>query len=160
MIYQGFTLMKKQKLILEQIDRKILQLKSIEELAIPSSGWIKAIRKSLGMSMRQLGNRMGITAQSVKEIEEREMHGTISIKVLKQFGNALNMKLVYGFIPTEESLESMINQKAMEMAREIVHRTSVSMKLENQENEPARINMAISEKANDLKSKMPRYLWN
>ncbi len=112
------------------------------------------------MSLRQLGNRMGITAQSVKEIEEREVYGTVSIKVLKHFGNALNMKLVYGFIPMEESLESMINQKAMEMAREIVHRASVSMKLENQENEPARINKAISEKANDLKSKMPRYLWD
>ena len=141
--------MKKQKLILEQIDRKILLLKSIEDLAIPSTGWIKAIRKSLGLSLRQLGNRMGITAQSVKEIEEREMYGTISLKVLKQFGNSLNMKLVYGFIPARASLESMINERAMELAREIVQRTSISMKLEDQENEPARINEAISETAND-----------
>ncbi len=152
--------MKKQKLILEQIDRKILLLKSIEDLAIPSTGWIKAIRKSLGLSLRQLGNRMGITAQSVKEIEEREMYGTISLKVLKQFGNSLNMKLVYGFIPARASLESMINERAMELAREIVQRTSISMKLEDQENEPARINEAISETANDLKSQMPRYLWD
>ncbi len=152
--------MKKQKLILEQIDRQILQLKNIEDLSIPSSGWIKAIRKSLGMSMRQLGNRMGITAQSVKEIEDRELYGTISVKVLKQFGNALNMKFIYGFIPVESNLESMINQRAMEIAQEIVHRTSISMKLEDQENEPARINHAISEKANDLKKKMPRYLWD
>ncbi len=152
--------MEKQKLILEQIDRQILQLKNIEDLSIPSSGWIKAIRKSLGMSMRQLGNRMGITAQSVKEIEDRELYGTISVKVLKQFGNALNMKFIYGFIPVESNLESMINQRAMEIAQEIVHRTSISMKLEDQEIEPARINHAISEKANDLKKKMPRYLWD
>ncbi len=152
--------MKKQKLILEQIDRQILQLKNIEDLSIPSSGWIKAIRKSLGMSMRQLGNRMGITAQSVKEIEDRELYGTISVKVLKQFGNALNMKFIYGFIPVESNLESMINQRAMEIAQEIVHRTSISMKLEDQEIEPDRINHAISEKANDLKKKMPRYLWD
>jgi predicted DNA-binding mobile mystery protein A len=152
--------MNKQKLILEQIDRQLLQLKNIENLSIPSSGWIKAIRKSLGMSLRQLGNRMGITAQSVKEIEERELYGTISVKVLKQFGNALNMKLVYGFIPVESNLESMIDQRAMEIAREIVQRTSISMKLEDQENEPARIKHAISEKANDLKMKMPRYLWD
>ncbi len=152
--------MKKQKLILEQIDRKILLLKSIEDLAIPSTGWIKAIRKSLGLSLRQLGSRMGITAQSVKEIEEREMYGTISLKVLKQFGNSLNMKLVYGFIPARASLESMINERAMELAREIVQRTSISMKLEDQENEPARINEAITETANDLKSQMPRYLWD
>jgi DNA-binding transcriptional regulator YiaG len=64
--------MKTQKLILDQIDRKILQLKKIEDLSIPSSGWIYAIRQALGMSLRQLGNKMGITPQSVKEIEERK----------------------------------------------------------------------------------------
>lgn len=152
--------MKKQKLILEQIDKKILLLKNIEDLSIPPTGWIKAIRKSLGMSMRQLGNRMGITAQSVKEIEDREMNGTISLKVLKHFGNSLNMKLMYGFIPVNESLESMVMERAMELAKEIVLRTSMSMKLEDQENEPTRINKAIIEKTEDIKAKMPKYLWD
>ena len=101
--------MKKQKLILEQIDRKILLLKKVEGLSIPSSGWVNAIRQSLGMSLRQIGNKMNITAQSVKEIEDREIKDTISINVLKQFGNALNMKFVYGFIPRNKNLEEIID---------------------------------------------------
>ena len=152
--------MKKQKLILEQIDRKILQLKRLEDLTVPSNGWVYAIRQALGMSLRQLGNKMGITPQSVKEIEEREKNGSISLNVLKQFGKCLDLKLVYGFIPKQESLDSIIEKRATELAYEIVNRTSISMKLEDQENNPKRIKKAIIEKANEIKLEMPKYLWD
>jgi predicted DNA-binding mobile mystery protein A len=152
--------MKKQKLIMEQLDAKILQFKKIENIVIPSSGWVYSIRQALGMSMRQLGNRMGITPQSVKEIEEREINGTISVKVLRQFGQSLNLKFIYGFIPMEGTLEEIIEKRAYELAKEIVNRTSISMKLEGQENNPARIQKAIEEKANEIAREMPKYLWD
>ena len=152
--------MKTQKLIIEHIDAKILQLKKVENLVIPSSGWVYSIRHALGMSMRQLGNRMGITPQSVKEIEAREQNETISIKVLRQFGKSLNLKLIYGFIPQSGKLEDIIEKRAYELAMEIVNRTSISMKLEDQENNPARIQKAIKEKANEIKTEMPKYLWD
>jgi predicted DNA-binding mobile mystery protein A len=152
--------MEKQKLILEQIDRKIVLLKKIEDLIIPASGWVYAIRTALGMSLRQTGNKMGITPQSVKEIEEREKHGTVSLNVLKQFGKSLDLKLVYGFIPEQETLSKMIEKRALYLANEIVSRASVSMKLEDQENNPARIKKAIIEKAIEIKLEMPKYLWD
>ena len=152
--------MKKQKLILEQIDGKILLLKKAEDLTIPVSGWVYAIRQALGMSLRQLGNKMGITPQSVKEMEEREKNGSISLNVLKQFGKCLDLKLVYGFIPERESLDAIIEKRATELAIEIVTRTSVSMKLENQENNQKRIKKAIAEKANEIQREMPKYLWD
>jgi len=152
--------MKKQILILEQIDRKILQLKKLNDLSIPTSGWIYAIRQALGMSLRQLGNKMGITPQSVKEIEVREKNGTISLNVLKQFGKSLDLKLVYGFIPKQDSLEMIIEKRALEIAKEIVNRTSISMKLEDQENNPKRIRKAIIEKTNEIRREMPKYLWD
>lgn len=152
--------MKKQKLIMEQLDAKILQLKKVENIVIPSSGWVYSIRQALSMSLRQLGNKMGITPQSVKEIEEREQNETISIKVLRQFGKSLNLKLIYGFIPQSGKLEDIIEKRAYELAIEIVNRTSISMKLEDQENNPSRIQKAIKEKANEIKIEMPKYLWD
>ena len=152
--------MKKQRLIIEHLDAKILELKKVENLVIPSSGWVYSIRQALGMSMRQLGNRMGITPQSVKEIEAREQNETISLKVLRQFGKSLNLKLIYGFIPQSGDLEDIIEKRAYELAMEIVNRTSISMKLEDQENNPARIQKAIKEKANEIKIDMPKYLWD
>jgi len=152
--------MKKQKLIREQLDSRILLLRKTGNQVVPGQGWVYSIRQALGMSMRQLGKRMGITAQSIKEIEDRELNGTVSLKVLRQVGKALNMKLVYGFVPEKGSLESIIEERAYELAREIVTMTSVSMKLEDQENNPSRIKKAITEKANELKTEMPRYLWD
>lgn len=152
--------MNTQRLVLEQIDRKILKLKKAQNLSLPSSGWVFALRQALGMSLRQLGKRMGITPQSVKEIEEREKSGTISINVLKQVGNSLGLKLIYGFIPEGKSLEEMIDKRAIELAREIVSRTSISMKLEDQGNSSKRIKKAITEKAEEIKLDMPKYLWD
>lgn len=152
--------MKKHSLVLEQIDRKILQFKKVADITIPSSGWVYAIRLALGMSLRQLGKKMGITAQSVKEIEKREQRGSVSLNVLRLYAKSLDMKLVYGFIPEHESLEKMIEKQAIHRAKEIVSRTSISMKLEDQENNPTRIKKAVREKAQEIKLEMPKYLWD
>ena len=152
--------MKKQRLILEQTDSKIFQLRKAENFVIPAAGWVYSIRQALGMSMRQLGNKMRITPQSIGEIEEREKNGTVTIKVLRQFGHSLDLKLIYGFIPSDGSLEKIIEKRAFELATEIVNRTSISMKLEDQENNPERLYKAVKEKAEEIKLKMPKYLWD
>lgn len=152
--------MKKKKLIREQLDKKIIKFDDLQDTVVPPSGWIYSIRQSINMSLRQLGQRLSITPQSVKEIEEREKNGTISIKVLRQVAAALNMKFVYGFIPAEQTLENMLNKRAEELARMIVERTSTHMELENQKTSQERINRAITEKAEELKNEMPKILWD
>jgi transcriptional regulator with XRE-family HTH domain len=41
------------------------------------------------MSLRQLGERLQISQQSVKEIEEREVSGSITLKSLRETAEAL-----------------------------------------------------------------------
>lgn len=125
-----------------------------------SKGWLSAIRKSLNMSQRQLGNRLSITPQGVMDIEKREVEGTITLNTLKQFAEALDMQLVYGLIPKEESLEKMIGIKARQMATKIVMRTSTTMKLEDQENSKERIDQAINELTEEIIRNIPRSLWD
>lgn len=150
----------KQKLIIEQIDRKLKAFRPLETMIVPNNGWVNAVRTALKMSLRQLGGRMKITAQSTSEIEQRESNGTITLKTLKEAAKALDMKLVYGFIPKEDSLEKMIEIRAREIAREIVIRTSNTMKLEDQENSKNRINKSIKNKAEEIIDAMPKYLWD
>ena len=152
--------MKKNKLIREQLDNKIVKFHGLEKVIIPSNGWIYSIRKAINMSLRQLGQKLSITPQSVKEIEERERNGTISIKVLKQVASALNMHFVYGFIPEDNTLDAMIEKRAAELARQIVERTSLHMSLEDQENTKERIKKAIQEKTDELKNEIPKFLWD
>ena len=149
----------KQKLLIEQTDRKLEVFKPLINFNIPQNGWVNTIRLALKMSLRQLGNRLKISPQSMKEIEEREVSGAITLKALKEVGAVLDMKLIYGFIPKSNSIEEMIEKRAIELAKEIVLRTSQTMKLEDQENSKIRLEKAIKNKAEEIKNKMPKYLW-
>ncbi len=152
--------MNKNKLIREQLDEKIKMFHAVEDVVLPISGWVHSIRQSLNMSMRQLSERLSITPQSVKEIEEREKKGTVSIKVLRQTASALNMKFVYGFIPHDKTLEKMIEKRAEEIAKIIVQRTSVQMGLEDQSTSQKRIDNNIEEKTKELIHNLPKLLWD
>jgi predicted DNA-binding mobile mystery protein A len=151
--------MNKKRLILEQLDRNLSQLETMKNFSVPQDGWIYSIRKGINMSLRQLGERLSITPQSVREMEEREKKGTVSLNVLKEVADALNMKFVYAFIP-EESLETMVETRAEKLAETIVRRTSIHMSLENQRNTDERLKKAINEKKIEIADEMPRYLWD
>jgi predicted DNA-binding mobile mystery protein A len=150
----------RQRLLIEQADRKLAAFRSLDSIIIPQRGWIHTIRIALKMSLRQLGNRLKISPQSVKEIEERESNGSITLKGLKEAGAVLDMKLVYGFIPQSHSLEQIIENRAIEIAKEIVMRSSSTMQLEDQKNSKERLEKAIKSRAEEIKSKMPKFLWD
>jgi len=150
----------KLKLLIEQLDRKFQTLSAIEHVAVPSEGWIYSVRTALRMTLKQLGAKLNITAQSVKEIEQREKNGSITLNSLKEVGNALDLQLVYGFIPKEKSLKAMIDKRAREIAEKIVFRTSATMSLEDQQNTTERIRQAIDDLTEEIKREMPRYLWD
>jgi len=150
---------KKQLLLIEQVDKKLTVFKHAENVLVPSKGWLNAVRTSLNMTLQQLGKRLQITAQSVKEIEMREATGNLTINRLREAAQAMDMKLVYGLIPADGSIEKMIEKRAYVLAKEIVLRTSNSMKLEDQENSAESIEKAIQEKATEIKEELPKYIW-
>ena len=148
------------KLLVEQLDRKMSKISIFRQIDAPSKGWVNAIRTTLNMSLAQLGKRLKLTPVSVKEIEEREEHKTITLKKLIEVGNALDLQFVYGFIPKESSIETMIEKRALQVARDIVMRTSHTMALENQENRRERLERAIIDRAEILKQELSKHLWD
>ena len=112
------------------------------------------------MSLRQFGERLGITSQGADALEKRESDKSISIKSMEEAARALNMKFVYGFIPLDGSIEKTIEKRAKEVAIEIVKTTSNNMALEDQQNAPERLRKAIENKTQQLKYEMPRHLWD
>ena len=152
--------MSKKTLQLQQLNNKMLKFASLKQVAIPPTGWIKAIRTAFGMSMQQLGNKLSVTKQGIMDIEKREVEGSITIKSLKELGRALDMQLVYGFVPNDGSLDALIERRATELATKIVNRTSNTMTLEDQGNSNYRIKKAIKERATEIKNEMPKILWD
>lgn len=152
--------MKRNKLLKDQLEVKIRFYARVKKSTVPPTGWIKAIRLGLGMSMQQLANRLSITKQSVQNMEQREIDGSITIRSLREAAHALEMDLVYGFVPKDGSLDALIERKARELARKIVLRTSNTMKLEDQENSDKRIKKAIDERTAIIKNETPKILWD
>jgi predicted DNA-binding mobile mystery protein A len=150
----------KTNLILNQIDKKLSTFESLKTTVTPAKGWTHTIRTALKMSLRQLGDKMNFSAQHIKQMEEREANGTITLNSLRDVANAMDMQLVYGFVSKHESLEQMIEKRAKELATEIVMRTNNTMTLEDQQNSKERIEQAIAQKTAEIKDEMPKYLWD
>lgn len=152
--------MGKKSLQLQQLNSKMLGFASLKQVAMPPTGWIKAIRTAIGMSMQQLGNKLNVSRQGVMDIEKREKDGAITIKSLREIARAMDMQLVYGFVPNDGSLDALIEKRATELATQIVMRTANTMKLEDQANSKKRIETAIRERATAIKNEMPKILWD
>ena len=148
------------KLLIEQIDKKMQKFYVLTESDLPPKGWIYSIRTALNISLSQLGKRLHKTAQSVKEIEEREQNKSLTLKKFIEVAEALNLRFVYGFVPNDSSLEQMIEKRALQVARDIVLRTSQSMSLEDQKNNDERLQNAIRDRAEKIKQEMPKFLWD
>jgi predicted DNA-binding mobile mystery protein A len=148
------------KLMIEQLDRKLFTFGEAGEIKSPAKGWISGIRITLNMTLEQFGRKLGITRQGARRIETSEASGTITLNLLKEAGKALEMRLVYGFVPIYGSIDALIDQKANELAKRIVLRTNQTMMLENQATSKKNIERAIAELAGQFKHEMTRSLWD
>ncbi len=152
--------MKTRNLQLKQMDTRMEPLASVHHMHAPQAGWLRAVRTSLGMSLEQLGRKMGIAKQSASDIERREPEGTVTINTLREAAAAMDMELVYGFVPKDGSLEGLVDRKSEELARKIVGMASQTMKLEDQENSNERIQQSIKERTREIRQSMPKMLWD
>lgn len=141
------------QLLLNQAQEKINSFSVLKSVEKPYKGWVSTIRVSIKMSLRQLGERLHISPQGVKDLEKREESGSITINSLKEVGRALDMDLVYGFISRHNSLEAMIEERAKEIAEELILKTSP-------DGSDKEIKKAIEQKTYEIASKMPSYLWD
>ncbi len=152
--------MNKKTLQIEQLESKMKHFSKLTTLVSPPTGWVRATRLALGISLQQMAKQLKISKQRAQELEQREKEGAITIKSLSDAAEALNMKLVYGFVPLDGSIDNLIERKAKELATQIVLRTSNSMKLENQKNSEERIKKAIKDRTVELKKEIPKSLWD
>jgi predicted DNA-binding mobile mystery protein A len=150
---------RRQKLILEQVSRKLEGFQALAAAQQPS-GWIHSIRTAINMSLSQLGKRSGKTPQGVRALEQREKSGAITLQSLREIAEAMDMQLVYAIVPKSGTLEDLVDLAAEKKAEEIVTRTSGTMELEDQQVRRQRLIKAMMEKREELKNEMPKFLWD
>lgn len=114
-----------------RLDQRFLSMKPESRYCPPPKGWIRAIRDALGATGAQLGQRMGVKAQSVTDIEKSEASGTIQLKTLRRAAEALDCVVVYALIP-KSSLEHIIQTRSREIAHKELACIAHTMDLEAQ----------------------------
>ena len=147
------------RLLVEQLDRKLFPFIEAGTIPLPEKGWIHSIRTTLNMTLEQMGRRLNKTKQAVKRIETSEASGSISINLLREAGNAIGFRLVYGFVPVNGSLDRLIDTKARELAERIVLRANHNMLLEDQATSQEALRKSIQDLASELKREMKKTLW-
>jgi predicted DNA-binding mobile mystery protein A len=115
-----------------RLDLRFEQMRPVERYALPTRGWIKAIRQALGMTTAQLASRMGIRQPSVVAIEQSEAGGTIELATLRRAAEALHCTLVYVLIP-DQPLEATLKERVRAFARRRRRPVEHSMLLEDQQ---------------------------
>jgi predicted DNA-binding mobile mystery protein A len=77
-----------------QLDRSFIELKTLN-LRTPKKGWLKEIRESLGMSMKDLAERLGTIKQRIERIEKDEVASKVTLETMKKTAEAMNCDFVY-----------------------------------------------------------------
>lgn len=125
----------------------------------PLNGWVRAIRYALGMSGRQLSERLGISKNSVSAIEKREQDGSVTIRMMRRVGEAMDCTFFYGFLPNG-SFEKIVRHRAEDVARERIGRINQTMRLEGQELPEEETEGIWRKEVDRLVDGTPRTLWN
>ncbi|TPK60656.1 mobile mystery protein A [Mesorhizobium sp. B2-3-3] len=118
------------RLARKNLDRRLSPLRAAP-IVTPSRGWTKAIREALGMTTRQLAERMGVAPSRVTTIEKAEALGAITLKTLRETAEALDCQFVYAFVPTK-ALDDILHDQAERKVRNELAHLNHTMRLENQ----------------------------
>ena len=146
------------QIISDQYRLKINQLLDLGHISRPKEGWIRTLRKALGISGPQLAKRLTLSKSQVSQMERMEVEDRITLKQLRRVADSLECDLVYGLVP-RKPVDEMIRDRATFKAKELVSKADVQMKLESQQLSREQLDVQIRTEVERLMRDMPRELW-
>ena len=144
------------RLRLRQLDKALEPWRSMREP--PPEGWLRTFRKALGMTLADLGRRMGSSPSAVSQLENAERQGTVTLSTLQSAADALDCELVYRLVP-RRSLQAFLEREAERAARREVDRVRHTMSLEAQEISEEEIENQVEERTENLMASNWRRIW-
>lgn len=139
------------------LDARLTEWRRLDP-ARPHRGWLRAIRETLGMTYKDIADRMGVTQSTASGFEMREANDSITLGSLRRAAEAMNCCLVYAIVP-ETTLEQMARDQAARIVDERLARVGHTMRLENQAVPPAELADERERMVEDLLRDDPRGLW-
>lgn len=149
----------KKKLAREQLNSALQRFRPLLEVTVPPKGWIRAIRDVLGMSARQLADRLGVAQQSVTRIEKGELTGSLTLKTMRRIADGLDCVFVYALVP-RTSLADTVYKQAKRVAGKRLAQASQTMTLEEQGLSKEENEQVLSDMIEELMDNPPTNLWD
>ena len=148
-----------EKLQIRQLDDVLTSFKDVRERRPPDTGWVNVVRETLGMSIQQLADRIGMSKTAVASAEKNEVKGSVQMDTLRRLADGLDCDLVYVIVP-RTSLQESIEKQALKKAESLVGRVSASMELEDQGVSESERRIQIEETAEEILQRRGRDFWN
>ena len=149
------------KTIVQQQYRSIVDVAAhrIEGLTTPPEGWLRTVRRALGMSGAEVARKMDVTRARVTQAEHAELTGGVTLKSMQATAEAMGCRFVYAIIPPSGRIEDIITAQARKKAMAIVGTASKHMALENQTLPDDKIAQEIERLTREIAQEMPPNFW-
>ena len=138
----------------EMLDRTLRDARALRRHLQPENGWLREIRKSLGMPLRVVAGRAGMTPQAIQRIEKREAEGSVTLESLRNAAEMLDCDLVYAIVP-KLTLENTLRALAEEAAKKM-SMTEMQIAPEGTTAFPRKSREEMVRESEDN----PRFIWN
>ena len=116
----------------QQLERALEAFAPAKNSSRPQKGWLRAIRESTGISLREMASRLKATPTLAAKLEKSEAEYRITLARLRDAADALGCQLVYALVPKNGSIHDLAEQRARMKAAENVRAVEHSMALEDQ----------------------------
>jgi predicted DNA-binding mobile mystery protein A len=120
------------RLRLKQLESALEPFSGASPFPRPHRGWIRAIREATGVTVLELGRRLGKVPSNVIALEKSEAEYRISLGTLRAAADALGCRLVYSLVPKGGSIHELSEEPARARASENVRAVEHTMALEDQ----------------------------
>jgi transcriptional regulator with XRE-family HTH domain len=133
---------------LRALDEAGMALRVVEEKANKVQGWLRSVRREVGITVAEVAGRLDVAEGEVYRMECAEGRGVIEMQTLRRAAEALGCELVYGLAAKEGTLAAMaaVRESGREQGRaETLARRDA--KARERRREAARVRWAAQEKA-------------
>ena len=120
------------ELRLKQLAHSLSTFESAKQEVRPQRGWLRAIREALGITLKEIGDSIGVNPSHARSFEKAEAEDRITLRSLKQVAEAMGCELVYAVVPKSGTIRELAEKRARAEAAKRVLAVEHSMALENQ----------------------------
>ena len=142
-------------LTLSQLDRTVDPLRPFAVTLRQRKSWIHTIRQALGMTVKQVARRIGVSEPAVLAAEKREMEGRITVNQLERMADAMGCDVAYAFVP-RKPLKAMVEERAEQVANALGSQVAHTMQLEAQATDLR----STADRVAHLKQKLMQERWS